>query len=51
MIGLKQDQLVIIARALSFYIEDLAKNQDIEATLKAVKILTEVLHVIESEIE
>lgn len=41
---LPQFQLVLIIRALSFYLEDLLKNEDYEAATEVAKLLSEASH-------
>lgn len=43
---LPQSQLVTIIRALSFYLEDLLKNEDYEAAAEVAKLLSEASHCI-----
>lgn len=43
---LPQLHLVIIIRALSFYLEDLLKNEDYEAAAEVAKLLSEASHCI-----
>lgn len=41
---LPQSQLVVIIRALSFYLEDLLKNEDFETAAEVAKLLSEASH-------
>ena len=44
-----QSQLVIIIRALSFYLEDLLKNEDYEASARVARLLNEASHCIKGK--
>ena len=46
---LPQSQLVIIIRALSFYLEDLLKNEDYEAAAEIAKLLSEASHSVKGQ--
>lgn len=46
---LPQSQLVTIIRALSFYLEDLLKNEDYEAAAEVAKLLSEASHSVKGQ--